>query len=103
MKKYALQWKDPEGFCHFVSGNLHGAFGGVMFHDSWEEADVSLKNAKKSIEEYLKGTTVIKKRLFGPPTIVSVNKPSGHLANMHKRMYDTMHIAEINIMPKQMR
>lgn len=103
MKKYVIQWKDPEGFCHFVDGNLYGAHGGVMFHDSWDDAEANMEHAKESIMEYLKGTPIIKHRLFGPPTILYVNKPSEYLANSHKRMYDTMHIIDINVMPKQMR
>lgn len=74
-----------------------------MFHDSWDDAAASLESAKESIEEYLKGTKIVKRRLFGPPTVIHVNKPSEHLVNSHKRMYDTIHIAEINVMPKQMR
>lgn len=103
MKKYVIQWKDVEGFCHFLDGNLYGSSSGVVFHNSWEDAKANMQKAKEAIAEYLKGTKVVKKRLFGPPTIVTINKPSEYLANAHKRMCDTMHIVDINVMPKQMR
>lgn len=103
MKKYVIQWKDPEGFCHFVDGSLHGSCDGIVFHNSWDDAAANMADAKEYVKEYMKGTAVVKRRLFGPPTISYVNKPSEHLVNMHKRMYDTMHIVDMNIMPKQMR
>ncbi|AFQ97105.1 putative phage protein [Aeromonas phage Aes508] len=103
MKKYVIQWKDPEGFSHFLDGNLYGANGGVIFHDSMENAVENMNTAKEAIAEYLKGKVVLKKRLFGPPSIIRYDKPSEYLANTHKRMCDTMHIVDINVMPKQMR
>ncbi|UOX40407.1 hypothetical protein UGMREWDR_CDS0090 [Aeromonas phage GomatiRiver_11] len=103
MKKFVIQWKDPQGFCHFLDGDLYGAHGGILFHNTWEDAAINLQEAKESITEYLKGTVIKKSRLFGPPKIITVNKPSEHLANLHKRMHDTMHIVDINVMPKQMR
>ncbi|QBX32706.1 hypothetical protein Asfd1_80 [Aeromonas phage Asfd_1] len=103
MKKYVLQWRDIDGFLHFIPGSVYAPeSNGIVLYDQYLDATRAYTSAKENIEVFLKGKRHVKRRLFGTPTVV-VEKPPKHMADMHKRMYDTIHIADISVVPKQMR
>lgn len=102
MKKYVIQWRDKDGFSHFVPGELYGVLNGIALYDTWNDAANVVKTINSVLDKKIRGKPVVtKRRLFGSTAVRYEKLPEAELAEL-KRIKSTMRIVDINVNPKPM-
>ena len=98
MRAYAVQYKDQQGFTHFVPTEN----GQLPVFSSIARAQALLDTLVEINQFRVRGTPIYgRKHLFGTSKLMGYNKPDDIIMKECRQLLNTIHIGIINVAPTQ--